>query len=75
LTALRLSDSLAAMTDASRLPPSRRHDPSARDRRLARALRENLRRRKEQSRARQPRAPAPGGERPGDPTAADEPAA
>jgi hypothetical protein len=44
---------------------------AARDERLASALRENLRRRKEQARAREPDA----GERPNTPVAGDEPPA
>ena len=44
-------------------------EEAAREERLARALRENLRRRKEQARAREP------GERPNKPAAGDEPPA
>jgi hypothetical protein len=44
---------------APRLTPGRRAEHAARDRRLAEALRENLRRRKEQARAREPGAPDP----------------
>jgi len=40
------------MAESPRLTPSRRADHAARDKRLAEALRENLRRRKEQARAR-----------------------
>ena len=41
------------MRDTPRLTPSRRAEQAARDQRLAAALRENLRRRKEQARARE----------------------
>jgi hypothetical protein len=40
------------MPDAPRLTPARQAERSARDKRLAEALRSNLRRRKEQARAR-----------------------
>ena len=46
------------MPDAPRLTPPRQTERAARDKRLAEALRENLRRRKEQARARED-APAP----------------
>jgi hypothetical protein len=42
------------MADAPRPSPARQIERAARDERLARALRENLRRRKEQARAREP---------------------
>jgi len=42
------------MSDRSDIAPARRDKPATRDERLARALRQNLRRRKEQARARQP---------------------
>ncbi len=51
------------MIDTSRPMPARRSEQAARDRRLARALRENLRRRKEQVRAREPRPGKAAGER------------
>lgn len=41
------------MTDAPRLTPGRKAEHAARDKRLAEALRANLRRRKEQTRARE----------------------
>ena len=47
------------MTDAPRLSPTKRIEQAARDERLARALRENLRRRKEQKRARAPDSAKP----------------
>jgi hypothetical protein len=50
---------IAAMTDAPRLNPTKRIEQAARDERLARALRENLRRRKEQKRARAPDSAEP----------------
>ena len=59
------------MTERPRLPRAKEIAHAARDKRLAEALRENLRRRKEQARARaakggdRPDQPAGGGERPG----------
>jgi len=47
------------MTDAPRLTRAKQGQHAARDQRLARALRENLRRRKEQARAREPQAGDP----------------
>jgi len=47
------------MTDTPRLTPARRAEQAARNKRLATALRENLRRRKEQARAREDEAPPP----------------
>ena len=41
------------MRESPRLSPSRQAEHAARDKRLAEALRENLRRRKEQTRARE----------------------
>jgi hypothetical protein len=41
------------MPDSPQLTPARRAEQAARDKRLAAALRENLRRRKEQARARE----------------------
>ncbi len=58
------------MTTPPRLTPARRNEQAARDERLARALRDNLRRRKEQSRARATDASQPAGK-----PAADEPPA
>jgi hypothetical protein len=52
------------MTDARRPTPAKRIERGARDERLARALRENLHRRKEQARAQQQI-------RPGEPASAD----
>jgi hypothetical protein len=65
LTAVRDSPSIAAMTDAPRIT-RKRIEHAAREERLARALRVNLRRRKEQARAREPRTakPAAGNEPP-----------
>ena len=59
------------MADAPRLTRVKRTEHAARDERLARALRENLRRRKEQARAREPRAADP----PGKAEGGDEPPA
>jgi len=63
------SPSIAAMAEPPRPSAARQVEHAARDERLARALRDNLRRRKEQTRARQRHA----GERP-DKAAGDEPA-
>lgn len=52
------------MTDTPRLTPAKRIEQSAREERLARALRDNLRRRKDQARAQQQI-------RPGEPTSSD----
>ena len=41
------------MTDSLRLTPAKQSERATRDERLARALRDNLRRRKEQARAQQ----------------------
>jgi hypothetical protein len=71
LTAARGSPSIAAMADAPRLTGAKEIEHAARDERLARALRENLRRRKEQARARGPNA----GERPAKAKGGDEPPA
>jgi hypothetical protein len=57
------------MADDSRLTPAKEKEHAARDERLARALRENLRRRKEQARAREPSA----GDRPDEAASSDEP--
>lgn len=50
------------MTETPRLTPARRAEQTARDRRLAEALRANLRRRKEQTRAREDEPAPHGGE-------------
>jgi len=47
------------MADTPRLTPSRQAERAARDKRLAEALRANLRRRKEQARAREDEVSAP----------------
>ena len=61
------------MPDTPRLTPAKRRQQAAREQRLAQALRDNLRRRKEQAReqvgAREPRATAPSP----DPGEGDEP--
>lgn len=49
------------MPDTPRLTPARQAERTARDKRLAEALRVNLRRRKEQARARDDRPSSPGG--------------
>ena len=48
-----MSAPATAMRDTPLLTPARRAEQAARDKRLAAALRENLRRRKEQARARE----------------------
>ena len=53
------------MSEAPRLTPARQAEQAARDKRLAEALRANLRRRKEQARAREDEAAA-SGEGPGE---------
>ena len=58
------------MADAPRITLARRSKHATRDERLAHALRENLRRRKEQARAREPNA----GDRPDEAVTGDEPA-
>lgn len=45
---------MPAMTDAPRLTSAKKQEQAAREARLAKALRDNLRRRKEQARARSP---------------------
>jgi len=69
LTAERASRSIAAMADTPRITRAQRSRHAARDERLAHALRENLRRRKEQARAREPNA----GDRPDKTATGDEP--
>ncbi len=59
------------MSESPRLTPARRAAQAARDERLAHALRDNLRRRKEQARAKQRGACDP----PTEPPARDEPPA
>ena len=59
------------MTDAPRLTRAKELEHAARGERLARALRENLRRRKEQARAREPKV----GDHPDKAAADDEPPA
>jgi hypothetical protein len=54
LTAAPGSPSIAVMADAPRRTAAKETEQAVRDERLARALRENLRRRKEQARARVP---------------------
>jgi hypothetical protein len=56
LTEAHGSRSIAAMADAPRATTARRLAQTARDARLAHALRDNLRRRKEQARDRETRA-------------------
>jgi hypothetical protein len=58
LTPARASRSIAAMADIPRITRTARSQHAARDVRLAQALRENLRRGKEQARAREPKATA-----------------
>jgi len=53
---VRCSRSIAGMADAPRHTRAKQFEHAAREERLARALRENLHRRKEQARARKPRA-------------------
>jgi len=70
LTAARASLSIGAMADTPRVTRAKQIEHGVREDRLARALRENLRRRKEQARARAPKA----GKRPDKAAADDEPA-
>jgi hypothetical protein len=58
------------MNDSPDLTPAKRLEHAAREERLARALRDNLRRRKQQARAKQVRA----AEIPADPPADEPPA-
>jgi len=53
LTASSRSPSIRPVTDSSDLTPAKRQQQAGRDKRLARALRENLHRRKQQARAKQ----------------------
>jgi hypothetical protein len=61
LTTLWWPFSIAPVTDSPDLTPAKRREHEERERRLARALRENLHRRKQQARAREqgPRAAEP----------------
>ena len=52
MTAARRFRSIGAMADSPRITPVKANEQAARKARLARALRDNLRRRKEQARAR-----------------------
>jgi hypothetical protein len=64
------------MADAPRLTSARRSAQAAREARLAHALRDNLRRRKEQARAREkPAVDGPDDAGPADPGTSDEPPA
>jgi len=62
LTAPSRPLSIGPVTDSPDLNPAKRREQEQREKRLARALRENLHRRKQQARARGegPRAPEPG---------------
>ena len=62
MTASSRSPSIRPVTDSSDLTPFKRQQHAGRDKRLARALRENLHRRKQQARAKQqpPTEPATG---------------
>ena len=71
LTQARASSLIAAMSDAPRITLGKRVEIGAKEARLAEALRDNLRRRKEQARAREKRA----GGLPDDQGANDEPPA
>ena len=53
MTASSRSPSIRPVTDSSDLTPAKRQQHAGRDKRLARALRENLHRRKQQARAKQ----------------------
>lgn len=50
---------IQSMSDSPRLTPGKREERAERDKRLARALRENLRRRKQQVRIKQSRGASP----------------
>jgi hypothetical protein len=61
---------MRTMTDSPHLTAARQRRHAARDERLARALRDNLHRRKDQARARQPQsAPVPQPQRRDEPPA------
>jgi hypothetical protein len=67
LTSADDSRSIAAMIDTPRISTTKRAEIAPREARLSRALRDNLRRRKEQARAReQPAANLPDGGSPRD---------
>ena len=70
MTAARPSPSIAAMADSPHLTRAKQNEHAQRDERLARALRENLHRRKQQARAKQQHAD----EAAADPTPDDPPA-
>lgn len=53
MTAAERSRSIISMTDSPPLPPAKREEKAERNQRLARALRENLHRRKRRARAQQ----------------------
>ena len=67
---MRPSPSIAAMADSPHLTRAKQKEYAQRDERLARALRENLHRRKQQARGKQQHA----GEPTADPTPDDPPA-
>jgi len=66
LTAARRSPSIAAMADSLRLTRAKRDEHAERDKRLARALRANLHRRKQQARSKAQRAAEPAADPPPD---------
>lgn len=70
MTASASGPSIRPVTDSPELTPAKRQEHTERDQRLARALRENLRRRKQQARARhQPATGAPVNQAENDPPA------
>jgi hypothetical protein len=70
LTAARPSPSIPTMADSPRLTRAKREEHAERDKRLARALRDNLHRRKQQARGKAQHAAEPGADpRPGEPPA------
>ena len=71
MTEAQGSRSITGMADAPRITGAKRVEIAAREARLSHALRDNLRRRKEQARAREKRA----ADRPMDQAADDEPPA
>ena len=70
MTAARPSPSIAAMADSPHLTRAKQKEHAQRDKRLARALRENLHRRKQQARTKQQHA----GEATADPDPEEPPA-
>jgi hypothetical protein len=66
LTAARPSPSIMAMADSPRLTRAKRDEQAQRDKRLARALRENLHRRKQQARSKAQHAAEPTADPPPD---------